>query len=96
VQAAGIKGTFSLWAVCAWRGYWLQEYRLGDREQEAAAARGLAEVASSTAGRKTDSAWRLYLGIARSEAAGDSSAPKDFEDFYRVNCSGQPKPWASR
>jgi hypothetical protein len=87
VQAAGIKGTFSLWAVCAWRGYWLREHSLGSRDGEAAGAAGLAEVASSQALRKTDSAWPLYLRVARAEAAGTATAPPEFEGFYRVTCA---------
>jgi hypothetical protein len=87
VQAAGIRGTFSLWAVCAWRGYWLREHEAGHRAHEALAAAGLAEVASSEAEKKTDSFWPIYLGVARSEAAGSAAAPRDFQAFYRVNCA---------
>ena len=96
VQAAGIKGTFSLWAVCAWRGYWLQEHAAGSRAKEELGARGLAEVSSSAALKKVDSFWPIYLSVAKSEAAGDASAPKAFEDFYRVNCSTSLRPRATK
>jgi hypothetical protein len=88
VQAAGIKGTFSLWAVCEWRGYWLSQHAAHDSANEAVGARGLAEVASSPALKKVDSFWPIYLGVARREAAGDASAPPRFESFYRVECQG--------
>src|SRR4051794_21117858 len=57
VQAAGIEGTFSSWAMCAWRGYWLQEHARGNAAHAALAADGLATVASSDAVKKTDSWW---------------------------------------
>lgn len=96
VQAAGIKVTFSMWAICAWRGYWLQEHEARDLEQQTVAAAALASIASSDTVRRWDSFSPIYLGVARSEAAGDPSAPKDFETFYQVNCSGQPQPWATK
>ena len=96
VQAAGIKGTFSFWAVCAWRGYWLHVHRAGDSARQALAADRLSQVASSEAMKKVDSAWPLYLAVARREADGDPSAPRNFADFYRVNCAGQPQPWSGK
>lgn len=86
VQAVGIQGDFSLKAVCAWRGYWLNAYQDGDTTAQALGASGLARVASSDAMKKTDSWWSLYLQVARNEAAGDPSASRNFDDFYRVNC----------
>jgi hypothetical protein len=86
VQAIGIKGHFSLLAVCAWRGYWLDAYRGGNKQKQALGAGGLARVASSDALKKTDSWWPLYLEVARAEATGDPSASRNFTDFSRVNC----------
>jgi hypothetical protein len=96
VQAAGVKGDFTFFAVCAWRGYWLQEHAWGDTAAEATAANGLATVATSQAEKRVDSWWPLYVGVAKREAQGDASAPKRFQGFYRVNCVGLPTPWAGK
>jgi hypothetical protein len=96
LQAAGIKGTFSLWAVCAWRGYWLQAHNEGSQAKETMAADGLAKVASSETMKKADTWWRVYLNVAKNEAAGDPSAPSNFEGFYQGNCLSQPQPWAGK
>jgi hypothetical protein len=96
VQAAGVQATFSLWAVCAWRGYWLQEHAVGNSVTQASAAWGLREVATSDAIKNSDSFASTYLSVANSEAAGDASASADFENFYRVSCAGQPQPWATK
>ncbi len=86
VQAIGIQGHFSLLSVCAWRGYWLDAYKDGDGAAQALGVDGLARVASSNAMKKTDSWWSLYLQVAHNEAAGDPSASRNFNDFYRVSC----------
>ena len=86
VQAVGIKGHFSLLAVCAWRGYWLNAFKAGDEAAQALGADGLARVASSDAMKKTDSWWSLYLQVAHNETAGDPAASSNFNGFYRVNC----------
>ena len=86
VQAIGIQGHFSLLSVCAWRGYWLDAYKNGDKTAQASGADGLARVASSNAMKKTDSWWSLYLQVAHNETAGDPSASRNFNDFYRVSC----------
>jgi hypothetical protein len=96
VQAAGVQTTFSLWAVCAWRGYWLQEHAAGDRDKQALAASGLRDLATSDVVKRWDSFAPAYLSVANSEAAGDASASANFEDFYRVSCAGQPQPWATK
>jgi hypothetical protein len=86
VQAAGVQGTFSLWAVCAWRGYWLNAYKNGDGAGQTLGADGLARVATSEAEKKDDSWWPLYLQVAHLEAKGDPSAPPNFTGFYQGNC----------
>ena len=86
VQAIGIQGHFSLLSVCAWRGYWLDAHKDGDRAAQTLGADGLTSVASSNAMKKTDSWWSLYLQVAHNEAAGDPSASRNFNGFYRVNC----------
>lgn len=86
VQAVGIQGHFSLLAVCAWRGYWLNAHNDGNKAKQALGADGLARVASSDAMKKTDSWWSLYLQVAQTEATGDPSASRNFNNFYRVNC----------
>ena len=86
VQAVGIKGHFSLLAVCAWRGYWLNAFKAGDEAAQALGADGLARVASSDAMKKTDSWWSRYLQVAHNETAGDPAASSNFNGFYRVNC----------
>jgi hypothetical protein len=60
------------------------------------AAKGLATVATSDVEKQVDSFWPIYLDVAKREAAGDASAPRNFRGFYRVNCVGQPTPWAGR
>jgi hypothetical protein len=94
VQAAGISGHFAEYAVCAWRGYWLQEHAAGRSENAAAAARGLEQVATSDALKKVDAAWPTFRAAARAEAAGDPSAETVLADFYRANCLTLPMPWA--
>jgi hypothetical protein len=89
VQAIGIQGHFSLLAVCAWRGYWLDAYKTGDKAAQTLGADRLARVAASDAMKKTDSWWSLYLEVARTEAKGSPSAPRDFTTFYRVNCTSK-------
>ena len=96
VQAAGIKGTFSYWSMCAWRGYWLQEHAAGHTAQAAVAADSLANVASSAAVRKVDAWWPKYLALAQREQHGDAAAPSDLKNWYAANCAELPKPWASR
>jgi hypothetical protein len=96
VQAAGVQNTFSGLAVCAWRGYWLQEHAAGDRDKQALAASGLRDVATSDVVKKWDSFAPTYLSVANSEAAGDASASTNFENFYRVECARQPQPWATK
>ena len=49
VQAAGIRGHFAEYALCAWRGYWLQEHAAGHAAAAAAAARSLEQVATARA-----------------------------------------------
>ncbi|MGA9761931.1 MAG: hypothetical protein WBQ14_05870 [Gaiellaceae bacterium] len=92
VQAAGIKGQFSFWAVCAWRGYWIDAYKNGDVAAQKLGADGLARVATSDAMKKTDSWWPRFLDVARAEAKGDPVGPvlpgnTHFDDFYRLNCT---------
>jgi len=87
VQAVGIKGHFSLLAVCAWRGYWVDAHNDGNKAKQALGADGLARVASSDAMKKTDSFWSLYFQVAQAEAKGDPSVPSDFASFYKANCS---------
>jgi hypothetical protein len=95
VQITGIKGQFSLQAVCAWRGYWLQEHALGHSANEQLAADGLGKVASSDSMKAVDSWWPVYLAAAHSEAA-DSRVSARFAGFYRANCADQPRPWAAK
>jgi hypothetical protein len=96
VQAAGIEGTFATWAMCAWRGYWLQEHARGNAAQATLAADSLATVASSDAVRKTDSWWPKYLALAENEQRGSAVAPTDLANWYAVNCADLPRPWASK
>lgn len=91
VQAIGIQGQFTFWAVCAWRSYWLDAYKNGDKAGQALGADGLARVATSEPEKKTDSWWPLYLQVARNEATEDPSAPHNFNAFYKVNCSEADK-----
>jgi hypothetical protein len=94
VQAAGISGHFAEYAICAWRGYWLQEHAAGRTANAAAAARGLEQVASSDAIKKVDVEWPRYLAAARAEAADAPSAESALAVFYHANCLSLPKPWA--
>jgi hypothetical protein len=94
VQAAGIKGHFAEYAICAWRGYWLQEHAAGHTAAAAAAARSLEQVATSDALKTVDVEWPTYLAAARAEAANDASAETVLSVFYRANCLSLPKPWA--
>jgi hypothetical protein len=96
VQAAGIKGTFSLWAICAWRGYWLQAHTQGDSGKETAAVNGVRQVASSDALKKVDSFWPHYLALAQNEADGSTVEPAGLRNFYVANCARLPKAWAGR
>jgi hypothetical protein len=94
VQTVGITGHFAEYAVCAWRGYWLQEHAAGHTAAAAAAARALEQVATSDALKKVDVEWPTYLAAARAEAANDPSAETVLSVFYRANCLSLPKPWA--
>jgi hypothetical protein len=96
VQAAGIEGTFASWAMCAWRGYWLQEHARGNVAHATLAADGLAAVASSDAVKKTDSWWPKYVALAESERRGIAVPPTDLANWYTVNCGDLPTPWASK
>jgi hypothetical protein len=94
VQAEGITGNFSEQALCAWRGYWLQEHAAGRTANAIAAGQGLEQIATSDALQKVDSEWPHYLAAAKAEEAGDPSAETLLVDFYNANCLDQPKPWA--
>jgi hypothetical protein len=96
VQAAGVKGPFAHWAMCAWRGYWLHEHARAHAGQEAMAADRLASVASSDAVKKSDSWWPRYAALAQNEKRGSAVAPTDLTNWYAVNCTELPTPWASQ
>jgi hypothetical protein len=96
VQAAGIKGQFSFWALCAWRGYWVKAYNGSDRTEQATGADGLATIASSDAMKAVDAWWPVYLDVAHREAAGDPSVPAKMKNFFQVNCAGTPNVQAGR
>jgi hypothetical protein len=88
VQAAGIKGSIGFFSLCAWRGYWLRAHASSDASGEAVGAAGLTRVASSDAVKKSDSWWPKYVALARNEARGDASWPRDLQRWYEVNCTG--------
>lgn len=94
VQAAGIRSTVLLWAVCAWRADWLEATRAGREHAASLAAIRLGEVANSI--RPWDVFWTAYLSVATHEAAGDPSVPADFKRFYSVNCPALTHWWAAR
>jgi hypothetical protein len=96
VQAVGVKSTVAHWAMCAWRGYWLQEHSSGNVAQQTLAAAALVKVASSDAVKKTDSWWPKYVALAKNEAQGSAAAPTDIPNWYAANCNELPKPWASK
>jgi hypothetical protein len=88
VQAAGIRGSIGFFSLCAWRGYWLRAHASSDPSAEAVGASGLMQVASSDAVKKSDSWWPRYVALARNEARGDASWPRDVQRWYEVNCTG--------
>jgi hypothetical protein len=96
VQAAGIKGWFGHRAMCAWRGYWLEAHANGDTAKASLAADELKAVAASDAVAKSDSWWPKYVALAENETKGESAAPADLANWYRVNCSSFSTPWAGK
>ena len=88
VQAAGVQGTIARWAVCAWRGYWLQAHATGDVAAQSRGVDGLRKVASSDALARTDSFWPKYLALADDEQRGTSAAPSDLPNFDAASCAG--------
>lgn len=93
VQAAGIQTSITYWAVCAWRGYWLQAQAIGNAADAAAGAAGLKQlVNSSDALKKWDSFWPKYLAIAENETQGSAALPADLVNFDSVSCRGLEQP----
>src|SRR5437763_5804718 len=88
VQAAGVRANMAFWAVCAWRGYWLEVDAAADAAGEAAAVAGLQRIASSAALKKVDSFWPHYLALAEAEKNGDAAPPQDLQNFDSVSCAG--------
>ena len=88
VQAAGVRANMAFWAVCAWRGYWLEVDAAADAAGEAAAVAGLQRIASSAALKKVDSFWPHYLALAEAEKNGDAAPPQDLPNFDSVSCAG--------
>ena len=93
VQAAGIQTNIAYWAVCAWRGYWLQAHAAGNAADAAAGAAGLKQlVNSSDALKKWDSFSPKYLAIADNENQGSAALPADLVNFDSVSCHGLEQP----
>jgi hypothetical protein len=93
VQAAGIQTSITYWAVCAWRGYWLQAHAAGNTANAAAGAAGLKQlVDSSDALKKWDSFSPKYLAIAANENQGSAALPADLANFDSVSCRGLEQP----
>lgn len=93
VQAAGIQTSIAYWAVCAWRGYWLQAHAVGNAADAAAGATGLKQlVNSSDALKKWDSFSPKYLAIAENENQGSALLPADLVNFDSVSCRGLEQP----
>jgi hypothetical protein len=93
VQAAGVETNITYWAVCAWRGYWLQAHAVGNAADAAAGAAGLKQlVSSSDALKKWDSFWPTYLAIAANENQGSAVLPAGLANFDSVSCRGLEQP----
>jgi hypothetical protein len=93
VQAAGVQTNIAYWAVCAWRGYWLQAHAVGNAADAAAGAAGLKQlVNSSDALKKWDSFWPKYLAIVENENQGSAALPAGLVNFDSVSCRGLEQP----